>query len=314
MDAAVEDAHRRGSVSKNKRRKEDTRSPIRAPTRDWAALTREVRKWPEVRSSAVEAWLKTVADLSVVVGEEIYRGADWTMAQTSSTRPECEGGIVRVRINSPFLGTGWILRGERGWDEAALLPPAPTEITRLLDKGSAWGTDVYTDDSDLGLVLLHAGWLRWAREPTTTLPVDKGKIRPSEAMIVTVRVVPRLVRYTGRERNSVKTRNWGNGHDGRSIVVEGVERLKVTKKLMDKKTSRKMRMTEYAQQRLVVLGPAAPKRILKEDEGALNDADPEGKVEDEAQGLIWTKDGAVCVIFPSAYLDLSLIHHIKASV
>jgi hypothetical protein len=67
-------------------------------------------------------------------------------------------------------------------------------------------------------VLIHAGWIRWGGPATRS---------DSDLVNVTVRLVPSLVRYYATERNGVITRAWGNGHDGASIVVEGVERVKV---------------------------------------------------------------------------------------
>jgi hypothetical protein len=46
------------------------------------AYTREGRKWPEVVSSQVEAWLKTEGDLTRVVAREVYAGSDWTFSSS----------------------------------------------------------------------------------------------------------------------------------------------------------------------------------------------------------------------------------------
>ena len=217
MDTAVEEsAHRRGSVSKSKRKREE---PV--PQRDFSALTKEVRRWPEVTSSPVEAWLKTVPDLGRVISHEVYEGSDWTLAKTRATNEGCEGGVVMVRINGAFLGPGWVIRGEKTWDEALPVSPECVELGRRKGDRRVWGTDVYTDDSDVGLVLVHAGWVRWA-------PNALRQMGNEDIVSVTVRVVPRLVRYTATERNGVRTRGWGNGHDGLSIVVEGISRATVS--------------------------------------------------------------------------------------
>lgn len=230
MDAAVDDA-RRGQTSKAKKRKEDEKtrsSPVGQPTRDLSTLTREGRKWPEVVSSQVEAWLKTEGDLTRVVAREVYAGSDWTLAQGRSTQRINEGGIVMVRVNGAFLGSSWVVRGEKGWDETTPYPPPGVELGRGIVTRKIWGTDVYTDDSDLGLVLIHAGWVRWNRQANQdTEEVKRKNPRDDDVIQVTVRVVPRLVRYTATERNGVRTRSWGNGHDGSSIVVEGAQRVTV---------------------------------------------------------------------------------------
>jgi len=218
MDAVVDDARR--GASKAKRRKDDDKASPTS-TRDLTSLTREVRKWPEVRSRQVENWLTNNSDWQRVlktVSHEVYQGADWSLAQGQSTQVLNEGMKVFVRINGAFLGPSWVLRGEKGWDEAVPHPPVDVELGRGLEKRGVWGTDVYTDDSDLGLVLVHAGWIRW---------MNSAEVMDRDVIEVKVRVVPKLVRYFASERNGIRTRSWGNGHDGASVVVEGVKRLKV---------------------------------------------------------------------------------------
>jgi hypothetical protein len=236
MDAAVDDARR--GASKAKRRKEDDRAKDHSPgygVRDLAALSRATKKWPEVNSGQVEAWLKNELDLTRVVSRQVYGGADWTLAQTDATQRLNEGGIVLVRVNGAFLGSSWVVRGEKGWDETSPYPSGDVELGRGLKKRSIWGTDVYSDDSDLGLVLIHAGWIRWTlktdeevQKAAGAVVKDKRAKRDDDVIEVTVRVVPKLVRYTATERNGVRTRGWGNGHDGASIVVEGVKRVTVS--------------------------------------------------------------------------------------
>ena len=239
MDAAVDDARR--GASKAKRRKEDDKAKDHSPgygVRDLAALSRATKKWPEVNSGQVESWLKNELDLTRVVSRQVYGGADWTLAQTDATQRMNEGGIVKVRVNGAFLGTSWVVRGEKGWDETSPYPSANVELGRGLKRRSIWGTDVYSDDSDLGLVLIHAGWIRWTvktdEEATRRTGTGAGGVKEKRARAdddvieVTVRVVPKLVRYTATERNGVRTRGWGNGHDGASIVVEGVKRVTVS--------------------------------------------------------------------------------------
>ncbi|KAK8847589.1 hypothetical protein IAR55_005448 [Kwoniella newhampshirensis] len=252
MDAAVEEAqaHRRTSAtSKSKRRKEeDKKSPIVAvpKERDWAALTVPVKKWPEVNSMPVESWLRTISDVTRVISTEIYTGPDWTLAKSGATQPEYEGGLVMVRIGGGFLGKGWKVRGEPEWDEALPLPGSEVVCGGSDKNRRIWGTDVYTDDSDIGQVLVHAGWIKWLDRSGTG--VDR---RDEEFIVVAVRVVPRLVRYIATERNGVTTRGWGNGHDGASIVVERVERHRVDKKYL---TSRKksLRIADWARERQFV--------------------------------------------------------------
>ncbi|WVR04792.1 hypothetical protein IAU60_001804 [Kwoniella sp. DSM 27419] len=293
MDAAVEDAqtaHRKSSGAKaSKRRKEEekVKSPVvQAPKqRDWVALTKPQRRWPEVSSSPVEAWLKTVPDLNRIVSRQVYTGSEWTPARAGVTRPESEGGVVIVRIGGAFLGCGWKVRGEAGWDES-LAEPRGDVVCGAMGRRKIWGSDVYTDDSDLGLILVHAGWIRWTPDILYGRTADNRAVeRDRDIVNVTIRIVPRLLRYTSVERNGIKTRSWGNGHDGASIVVERVERvaikvppipnsrklevrfnvapLEIDEKIAPKSRHCKVRMGDWARQRsLVIPSLGKPPRIV----------------------------------------------------
>lgn len=76
-------------------------------------------------------------------------------------------------------------------------------------KRALWGTDIYTDDSDIVAILLHTGRL--------------GKKNPSKDAIVKVRVLPRLIKYSGSLRHNIMSRGWKTRHDGESIMVEDLK-------------------------------------------------------------------------------------------
>jgi hypothetical protein len=130
-----------------------------------------------------------------------------------------------------------------------------------------WGTDVYTDDSDIVAMCLHAGWIKgptlqdvpsWVPPGKATLAWrqmtkvydDQGmqqiqdssngaatghkKSKRSKAerveqfnstldLSVIIRIAPKLIAYKGSQRCGVKTRSWGNGHDGVSLVIESIK-------------------------------------------------------------------------------------------
>ena len=70
--------------------------------------------------------------------------------------------------------------------------------------GMLWGSDVYTDDSDLATAAVHAGVLQAGQED-----------------IVTVRILPGLNSYSGSTRNGVTSGDYGSW-DG-SYEFVGVE-------------------------------------------------------------------------------------------
>ncbi|KDP24226.1 hypothetical protein JCGZ_25883 [Jatropha curcas] len=77
-----------------------------------------------------------------------------------------------------------------------------TATNRQVRGGQLWGTDVYTDDSDLVAVLMHTGYCR----PTASPP-------PSaiQELRATIRVLPPQDSYTSMLRNNVRSRAWGAG-------------------------------------------------------------------------------------------------------
>ncbi|AGV14647.1 hypothetical protein, variant [Cryptococcus neoformans var. grubii H99] len=283
MDAVVEDAQvahqaqqaqRRSSQAKSKRRKLEEEKMTQAhhgmghshasygnhnvhgrhspvmDKRDFASLAQLPQKRVEVSSAPVEAWLKGLPSLSRVIGTIDYSGKPFTLVKTGLVKPENEGGLIIVRIGGGFLGRGWRVRGEPGWEDASTKQVGNVVCGAQDPERACWGTDVYTDDSDLGLILVHAGWIRWSALPSLRSPQDRKKDE-QEFINVTVRLVPRLVRYIGTERNGLKTRGWGNGHDGSSVVVERVERVKIDRKYLASR-KRKARISEWVHQRALV--------------------------------------------------------------
>ncbi|GAA5980499.1 hypothetical protein JCM10908_001671 [Rhodotorula pacifica] len=141
-------------------------------------------------------------------------------------------------------------------------------------KRQVWGTDVYTDDSDILALLVHSGWLRVTRRERKRRAGEKGagavairrarvvgeerietaqvggaetESTSAKAIKVTLGVVPPLVRYQGIERQGIRSRSWGNGHDGVSLRVEQVEVLSEMPQVRPPR-SRKARTALCAQQ------------------------------------------------------------------
>lgn len=75
-----------------------------------------------------------------------------------------------------------------------------TATNRQVRGGQLWGTDIYTDDSDLVAVLMHTGYCR----PTASPP--PAAIQELRA---TIRVLPPQESYVSTLRNNVRSRAWG---------------------------------------------------------------------------------------------------------
>ncbi|PTQ43508.1 hypothetical protein MARPO_0024s0027 [Marchantia polymorpha] len=71
-----------------------------------------------------------------------------------------------------------------------------------------WGTDIYTDDSDIVAVLKHTGF--YDLQSSTS---DVFSLRAS------IRLLPPLPSYVGTTRNHIRSRRWGGGSTCSFIVV-----------------------------------------------------------------------------------------------
>lgn len=70
------------------------------------------------------------------------------------------------------------------------------------------------------------------REKVTPVIADADPIHSSSTILVpdhdlhvTLRILPRLVKYTGSTRYGLDSKGWGASHDGESVRVEKVEKV-----------------------------------------------------------------------------------------
>lgn len=184
--------------------------------RDWSGFSEKRAKPYQISNVPVDAYVEANKGPTI---DAIYSGKDWRI----QGKP---GMLVKVFIPNAFLNNTYVLRGEPGWNEAD--PAWHVDAMDLNDylharldqlQGNLWGTDVYTDDSDIGSMLVHDGHLRW-KESTEA----RTSISDPAGITVEVRLLPPLVRYYGSVKRGVRSRSWGNSHDGLSVRIEKVYR------------------------------------------------------------------------------------------
>jgi hypothetical protein len=122
-----------------------------------------------------------------------------------------------------------------------------TEIReKLCSDRYIYGTEIYTDDSDPILAAIHSGWIRgsWPSGvdtslmdlpppppknapviPELTAPPAEGPVLPPPNLDchIKILILPTLVNYAPSLRFGVKSRDWGDNHDGCSFMVTGVK-------------------------------------------------------------------------------------------
>lgn len=103
-----------------------------------------------------------------------------------------------------------------------------------------WGTDVYTDDSDVVAILYHCGILQstdpladvsphpqvapLSAEPRYPVQPDSPAADVSDVLVVRLRILPPLTAYHGCYRHCYNSRTWAGPaqHDGASVAIDSV--------------------------------------------------------------------------------------------
>ena len=115
-----------------------------------------------------------------------------------------------------------------------------------------WGTDVYTDDSDPIAAAVHSGWIRGdfgedvdpaalelpnndktesrvtrrasdGQEIFTAPPAEPMLPPPDKDLHLSLLVLPPLEKYASHIAHGIKSRSWGNTHDGMSFRIEKMQ-------------------------------------------------------------------------------------------
>ncbi|CAO0794023.1 unnamed protein product [Mucor circinelloides] len=150
-------------------------------------------------------------------------------------------------------------------------------------KRALWGTDIYTDDSDIVAMAIHSGKYQphfieptiESTDPFALAVAGKQKesieaarrlalsgkkytqhdqhLIPDHDLKVTVRVLPTLQSYASSIRHRLKSREWGK-HDGMSLFVNKVEKVKRGDARLKGRSTLKSNMFAYESYRKQALG------------------------------------------------------------
>ncbi|KAF9904875.1 hypothetical protein EC991_002238 [Linnemannia zychae] len=174
--------------------------------------------------------------------------------------------IVKNDPNLKMNNRPELFLGYYRYDPAVLLPAMQGKENSLLEvriastyltydnvkvkRREVWGTDVYTDDSD---VVANEDSLQPVHQHHNFVPNPIKHICPGFDVAVTLRVMPKLIKYQGSIRHRIKSRTWNTGHDGVSFRIESIRKLGAGEALNRGRSQSKLRMKEYSQERLRVL-------------------------------------------------------------
>ncbi|KAL3425453.1 hypothetical protein PVAG01_02244 [Phlyctema vagabunda] len=118
------------------------------------------------------------------------------------------------------------------------------EITK---RKAIWGTDIYTDDSDVVAACIHQGWFRgeWPDDVDVGLlglELDDGSsgriqygdilnepprrgpmpVPSNKDLQITILILPALEKYASTTRFGIRSREWGGKHDGYTSIHDGL--------------------------------------------------------------------------------------------
>lgn len=120
-------------------------------------------------------------------------------------------------------------------------------LEEICKRRQIWGTDIYTDDSDVIAAAIHSGWIKgdfgeynddlrdicdnaWEHgsEDETPLSLVTRPQRPIKApegydAHVTLLILPPLEFYAATSQHHLASREWKKKHDGMSYMIHSIE-------------------------------------------------------------------------------------------
>ncbi|CAM6103266.1 unnamed protein product [Calypogeia fissa] len=166
--------------------------------------TREVR--PRFRVKDLEAPVRTAAENFTLM----YRAGEGLQEELRKIRKEFKDRYGKLTAEQQSSQA--VVAAAAGSPTIEVRIPAELATTsnRQVQGSQLWGTDVYTDDSDLVAILMHTGYYA----PTSSSPANTIL-----ELRATVKVRAPQDRYTSTLRNSLRSRSWGAA-SGCSLSVE----------------------------------------------------------------------------------------------
>lgn len=182
-------------------------------------------------------------DLSVPSAADAPRDAKIKFNSEMKAIPRFEGKencTYTVRVPRSYLVTS----------QTTAASNEPSALEEICRRRQLWGTDVYTDDSDVVAAAVHSGWLEGdfgqsmeaihelfdddaevadaedADEVPMTLtsrPRKPVKPPPDHDAHITLLVLPPLDSYVGTTQQYVRSREWEKTHDGMSFMIHRVD-------------------------------------------------------------------------------------------
>ncbi|KAM3163902.1 Transcriptional regulatory protein RXT3 [Lachancea thermotolerans] len=219
-----------------------------APSRDQAGLHGgENGSGPHSGTPAAEVNSKPILELVAAhyaanrrhLGTLRYNAWSGAEARESVAQMEPDLEYMRLIMPRPFLpeyqasDINCLVSIEVSYEDIAAMSQ-PHSSNLHVTNNELWGSDIYTDDSDILLVLRHCGVIPssspqfHARTPANLADPDHvvGTIPPAPTaydLEVDILLLPPLQTYSSSLKNGLKSRSWYTCHDGLSYGIYSIE-------------------------------------------------------------------------------------------
>ncbi|KAL3692763.1 hypothetical protein R1sor_006414 [Riccia sorocarpa] len=157
------------------------------PRGHYPSAGREIR--PRFRVKEPEPWSNRTAETSTL----LYRVGEGLQEEVRKIRKEFEEKLATMTAEMQSVHSAPTI-------EVRIPAELATTSNRQVQGSQLWGTDVYTDDSDLVAVLMHTGYY-----------IPNANSPPSSIMEIraTIRILPPQENYHSTLRNNLRSRAWG---------------------------------------------------------------------------------------------------------
>lgn len=150
--------------------------------------------------------------------------------------------VFHGRENSTFT-----VRVPRYYLRPSESSPEEHTLETICSRRQLWGTEIYTDDSDVVAAAVHSGWLKGdfgehndalrelcdsksEQNGDADVPLTLAEL-PSKPVVVpegldahiTVLILPPLESYASTTQHHIRSREWNKTHDGMSYMINSIE-------------------------------------------------------------------------------------------
>ncbi|KAL2635097.1 hypothetical protein R1flu_006576 [Riccia fluitans] len=167
------------------------RKRMHRPRGHYPSAGREIR--PRFRVKDPETWSNRTATAAAESSTLLYRVGEGLQEEMRKIRKEFEEKLGTMTAEMQSVHSAPTI-------EVRIPAELATTSNRQVQGSQLWGTDVYTDDSDLVAVLMHTGYY-----------IPNANSPPSSILEIraTIRILPPQENYHSTLRNKLRSRAWG---------------------------------------------------------------------------------------------------------